>query len=70
MHAPLSPAFRSEWCSVAALEPIAAEWRALATRALEPNVFYDTNQMLGRADSQSCADACQLPEITLGQSST
>ena len=41
MHAPLSPAFRSEWCSVAALEPIAAEWRALATRALEPNVFYE-----------------------------
>jgi len=41
MHAPLSPAFRSEWCSVAALEPIAAEWRALAARALEPNVFYE-----------------------------
>jgi hypothetical protein len=41
MHAPLSPAFRSEWCSVAALGPIAAEWRALAARALEPNVFYE-----------------------------
>ena len=41
MHAPLSPAFRSEWCSVAALESIAEEWRALATRALEPNVFYE-----------------------------
>jgi len=41
MHAPLSPAFRSEWCSVAALDPIAAEWRALAARALEPNVFYE-----------------------------
>jgi CelD/BcsL family acetyltransferase involved in cellulose biosynthesis len=41
MHAPLSPAFRSEWCSVAALESIAEEWRALAARALEPNVFYE-----------------------------
>ena len=41
MHAPLSPAFCSEWCSVAALEPIAAEWGALAARALEPNVFYE-----------------------------
>jgi len=41
MHAPLGPAFRSEWCSVAALESIADEWRALAARALEPNVFYE-----------------------------
>jgi len=41
MHAPLSPAFRSEWCRVAALESIAEEWRALAARALEPNVFYE-----------------------------
>ena len=41
MHAPLSPAFRSQWCSVAALDSIAAEWRALAARALEPNVFYE-----------------------------
>jgi CelD/BcsL family acetyltransferase involved in cellulose biosynthesis len=41
MHAPLSPAFRSEWCSVATFESIAEEWRALAARALEPNVFYE-----------------------------
>ena len=41
MHAPFSSAFRSEWCSVAALESIADEWRALAARALEPNVFYE-----------------------------
>ena len=41
MHAPLSPTFRSEWCGVAALESIADEWRALAARALEPNVFYE-----------------------------
>ena len=41
MHAPLSPAFRSEWCSAAALESITDEWRALAARALEPNVFYE-----------------------------
>ena len=41
MHAPLSPAFRSEWCSIAALESIAEEWRELAARSLEPNVFYE-----------------------------
>ena len=41
MHAPLRPSFQAEWCGLAALEPIAAEWRALAARAIEPNVFYE-----------------------------
>jgi hypothetical protein len=40
MHAPLRPSFQAEWCGLAALKPIAAEWRALAARAIEPNVFY------------------------------
>jgi CelD/BcsL family acetyltransferase involved in cellulose biosynthesis len=40
MHAPLRPSFQVEWCGLAALEPIAAEWRTLAARAIEPNVFY------------------------------
>jgi CelD/BcsL family acetyltransferase involved in cellulose biosynthesis len=41
MHAPLSPAFRSEWRSLPALAAVGDEWRALAARALEPNVFYE-----------------------------
>lgn len=30
-----------EWRSLAELAPLASEWRALATRAVEPNVFYE-----------------------------
>ena len=41
MHAPLSPALRVEWRAISALTPIVEQWRALAARALEPNVFYD-----------------------------
>ena len=41
MHAPLRPSFQVEWRRLAALEPIASEWRALAARAIEPNVFYE-----------------------------
>jgi CelD/BcsL family acetyltransferase involved in cellulose biosynthesis len=40
MHAPLSPAVRVEWRTLAALGDVADQWRALAGRALEPNVFY------------------------------
>jgi hypothetical protein len=39
MHAPLSPSHRVEWRELSSLAPIAAEWRELAARALEPNVF-------------------------------
>jgi CelD/BcsL family acetyltransferase involved in cellulose biosynthesis len=35
------PSLRTEWRPLAALAPIAAQWRALAARALEPNVFYE-----------------------------
>src|SRR6185503_5675644 len=41
MHAPLRQSFRTEWRGLSALEPIAAEWHALAARAIEPNVFYE-----------------------------
>ena len=41
MHAPLKPAVRAEWRGLGALGDAAEAWRALATRALEPNVFYE-----------------------------
>ncbi len=34
-------AFATEWRGLEQLEPIAGEWRELAERALEPNVFYE-----------------------------
>jgi CelD/BcsL family acetyltransferase involved in cellulose biosynthesis len=34
-------AFATEWRGFVQLEPIAEEWRELAKRALEPNVFYE-----------------------------
>jgi CelD/BcsL family acetyltransferase involved in cellulose biosynthesis len=49
MHAPLRPAYRTEWRGLAALDSIAGEWRALAARALEPNVFYEPAFMLAAA---------------------
>jgi CelD/BcsL family acetyltransferase involved in cellulose biosynthesis len=36
-----SNAFTIEWRELTQLEPIADEWRELAARALEPNVFYE-----------------------------
>ena len=41
MHAPLSPTLRVEWRAISGLRADRREWRALAARALEPNVFYD-----------------------------
>src|SRR5215471_15717178 len=32
---------RAEWRTLVALDVITAEWQSLATRALEPNVFYE-----------------------------
>jgi CelD/BcsL family acetyltransferase involved in cellulose biosynthesis len=49
MHAPLNPAFRVEWRGLDALPALAEEWRALAARALEPNVFYEPEFMLAAA---------------------
>lgn len=41
MHAPLRPAFQVEWRTLASLAAIADEWRELASRAIEPNAFYE-----------------------------
>ena len=49
MHAPLSNAYRAEWCGLADLAPLADEIRALAGRAAEPNVFYEPAFMLAAA---------------------
>jgi CelD/BcsL family acetyltransferase involved in cellulose biosynthesis len=37
----VASAFAVEWLALAELPSIAAEWRELAARALEPNVFYE-----------------------------
>jgi CelD/BcsL family acetyltransferase involved in cellulose biosynthesis len=42
-------AFAVEWRWLADLIPIAAEWRDLAARALEPNVFYEPSFALAAA---------------------
>jgi CelD/BcsL family acetyltransferase involved in cellulose biosynthesis len=49
MHAPLSTAYRAEWCGLADLAPLADEIRTLAARAVEPNVFYEPAFMLAAA---------------------
>jgi CelD/BcsL family acetyltransferase involved in cellulose biosynthesis len=41
VHGALHSLLRTEWRPLADLAPIAAEWRELAARALEPNVFYE-----------------------------
>jgi len=41
--------FRLEWRPLAALAQIAGEWRALAARALVPNVFYEPTFALAAA---------------------
>ena len=49
MHAPLSTAYRAEWCGLADLAPLADDIRALAARAVEPNVFYEPAFILAAA---------------------
>ena len=41
MHGTIESRFRVEWRPLAELAALASEWRALAGRALEPNVFYE-----------------------------
>jgi CelD/BcsL family acetyltransferase involved in cellulose biosynthesis len=41
MHGMIETDFRVEWQPLAELGGIATEWRSLAARALEPNVFYE-----------------------------
>ena len=41
MHGTIESAYEVEWRPLAELASIAPEWRALAARALVPNVFYE-----------------------------
>ena len=41
MHGPVASAFRVEWRPRAELPAIATQWRELASRAVERNVFYE-----------------------------
>jgi CelD/BcsL family acetyltransferase involved in cellulose biosynthesis len=41
VHGTIASALHVEWRPLAELKDIAADWRALAARALEPNVFYE-----------------------------
>jgi CelD/BcsL family acetyltransferase involved in cellulose biosynthesis len=41
MHAPLAVKLDTEWKPFAALDAVVDEWRDLAARALEPNIFYE-----------------------------
>src|SRR3569833_1746474 len=41
MHAPLRQTFLVKWQTLSSLAAIADEWRDLASRAIEPNVFYE-----------------------------
>src|SRR6266705_6387975 len=49
MLAPRELALTTEWRPLAELATIAAEWRALARRAAEPNVFYEPDFALAAA---------------------
>ena len=41
MHGTIESAFRVEWRPLTEMAAVAAEWRALAACALEPNAFYE-----------------------------
>jgi CelD/BcsL family acetyltransferase involved in cellulose biosynthesis len=41
VHGTIEPALRVEWRPFAELAPVTDDWRALAARALDPNVFYE-----------------------------
>jgi CelD/BcsL family acetyltransferase involved in cellulose biosynthesis len=41
VHGTIEAAFRTEWRPLAGLAEIVPDWRALAARALAPNVFYE-----------------------------
>lgn len=51
MHAPLASRPTAEFRPLQELAPLAAEWRALAARAIEPNVFYEPSFALAAADA-------------------
>jgi CelD/BcsL family acetyltransferase involved in cellulose biosynthesis len=49
VHGTIDSLFRVEWRPLADLDAIAADWRDLAGRALEPNVFYEPSFALAAA---------------------
>ena len=49
MHGTIESLFRVEWRPLGELASLAADWRALAARALEPNVFYEPSFALAAA---------------------
>jgi CelD/BcsL family acetyltransferase involved in cellulose biosynthesis len=49
VHGTIDSLFRVEWRPLAELDAIATDWRALAGRALEPNVFYEPSFALAAA---------------------
>jgi CelD/BcsL family acetyltransferase involved in cellulose biosynthesis len=51
VHGTITSLFRVEWRPLAELAEVAAEWRGLAARALEPNVFYEPAFALAAAAS-------------------
>jgi CelD/BcsL family acetyltransferase involved in cellulose biosynthesis len=54
VHGTIHTAFRVEWRPINALESDAAEWRMLAGRAVEPNVFYEPSFVLSAAGIFGC----------------
>jgi hypothetical protein len=49
VHGTIEPIFRVEWRPLIELGAIGAQWRELAGRALEPNVFYEPSFALAAA---------------------
>jgi CelD/BcsL family acetyltransferase involved in cellulose biosynthesis len=54
VHGTIEQVFRVEWRPLAELATFAAEWRALAGRALEPNAFYEPAFALAAAPVFGC----------------
>ena len=52
--------FRVEWRPLAALGPITPQWRDLASRVLEPNVFYEPSFALAAAPVFGCDSGAGL----------
>jgi len=49
VHGRIEPTLRVEWRPLAALAPLVAQWRELAGRAIEPNVFYEPSFAMAAA---------------------
>src|SRR5580700_7246822 len=65
-------ALRVEWRSLLELQSIEAEWRELAARALEPNIFYEpafatpARCWCGRARTRASCSAFSRPASRRG----